>query len=186
MDPAAATDEELANHISSRPPGEARDAEAELYRRLAPRARLWALRHLRNEHAAADLVQQALLLTIERLRADEVREPGRLGAFVLGSCRMIVRQGMRRAARTARLLDEYARTFEVSETLSDAPLDRDRLVECLARLAERERSLLVLTFFVERTADEIATELSLSAANVRVIRHRALARLRGCMQGVPA
>jgi RNA polymerase sigma-70 factor (ECF subfamily) len=32
-------------------------AEAELYRRLAPRVRLYGLRHLRDRHAAADLVQ---------------------------------------------------------------------------------------------------------------------------------
>ena len=44
-------------------------AETELYRRLAPRVRLYGLRHLREPHAAADLVQQVLLMTLERLRA---------------------------------------------------------------------------------------------------------------------
>jgi RNA polymerase sigma-70 factor (ECF subfamily) len=44
-------------------------AEAELYRRLAPRVRLYGLRHLRDPQAAADLVQQVLLMTLERLRA---------------------------------------------------------------------------------------------------------------------
>src|SRR5215831_13731290 len=62
-------------------------AETELYRRLAPRVRLFGLRHLREPHAAADLVQQVLLMTLERLRAGEVREPERIASFVLGACR---------------------------------------------------------------------------------------------------
>ena len=73
-------------------------AEAALYRRLAPRVRLYALRHLRDRQAAADLVQQVLLMTIERLRAGEVREPERIASFVLGACRMTVLE-MRRGSR---------------------------------------------------------------------------------------
>lgn len=63
-------------------------AEAELYRRLAPRVRLSGLRHLRDPHAAADLVQHVLLLAIERLRAGRVREPERIASYVLGAARM--------------------------------------------------------------------------------------------------
>ena len=37
--------------------------------RLAPRVRLYGLRHLRDPQAAADLAQQVLLMTLERLRA---------------------------------------------------------------------------------------------------------------------
>src|SRR5687767_10700647 len=66
-------DAELARRIAEAAPGMAREAEAELYRRLAPRVRLYGLRHLRDEQAAADLAQQVLLMTIEKLRAGELR-----------------------------------------------------------------------------------------------------------------
>ena len=46
---------------------ERREEEAELYRRFAPRVRLFGLRHLRNEAAAQDLVQEAFVVTLERL-----------------------------------------------------------------------------------------------------------------------
>jgi RNA polymerase sigma-70 factor (ECF subfamily) len=62
-------------------------------------------------------------------------------------------------------------------------LDADKLTACLQALPERERTLVVLTFFADKPGDEVAKELSLSAGNVRVIRHRALARLRACMGG---
>jgi RNA polymerase sigma-70 factor (ECF subfamily) len=63
----------------------------------------------------------------------------------------------------------------------DAGLDVDRLERCLARLAERERMVVLLTFYAERTAGEVATELALKEGNVRVIRYRAVERLRTCM-----
>src|SRR5688500_16646201 len=68
----------LARRIAASPPGAARDAEAELYRLLAPRARRFGLRHLRDEHAAADLMQQVMALTIEQLRSGQLREPDRV------------------------------------------------------------------------------------------------------------
>jgi RNA polymerase sigma-70 factor (ECF subfamily) len=60
-------------------------------------------------------------------------------------------------------------------------LDREALLACLQRLAERERAVIVATFFDDSPADAVAADTGLSAGNVRVIRHRALGRLRECM-----
>src|SRR5204863_2072569 len=73
-----------ARRIAAAAAGEARDAEAELYRLLAPRARRFGLRHLRDAHAAADLMQHVMTLTIEQLRGGQLREPERVLSFVLG------------------------------------------------------------------------------------------------------
>src|SRR5688572_8721896 len=83
-------------------------AETELYRRLARRARLYGLRHLRDEQAAADLAQQVLLTTLERLRAGEVREPDKIASFVLGMCRMTVLEIRRGTRRREELLERWA------------------------------------------------------------------------------
>ena len=158
-------------------------AEAELYRRLAPRVRLYGLRHLRDRQAAADLVQHALLLTIERLRAGALREPERIVSFVLGTCRMTVleiRRGTRRRETLLETWGDMAEAFEAPESESLA-LDTDRLAGCLEALSERERLVVVLSFFAEKQADEVGAELAISSGNVRVIRHRALARMRECM-----
>ncbi len=40
---------------------------------------------------------------------------------------------------------------------------------------------MVLSFYAERMSDDIGEELGISPVNVRVVRHRALGRLRGCM-----
>jgi len=40
-----------------------------------------------------------------------------------------------------------------------------------------------LSFHEERSAEEIAQRLETTAGNVRVLRHRAVARLRRCLDG---
>lgn len=156
-------------------------AEAELYRRLAPRVRLYGLRHLRDRQAAADLAQQVLLMTIERLRAGEVREPEKIASFVLGASRMTVIEMRRGTRRREALLETWGDAAEAFEAPEPLVLDPNRLAGCLGALSERERSVVALTFFADKPADEVGAELAISAGNVRVIRHRALARLRGCL-----
>jgi RNA polymerase sigma-70 factor (ECF subfamily) len=158
-------------------------AEAELYRRLAPRVRLYGLRHLRDPAAADDLVQDVLLMTFDGLRAGRVREPDRLASFVLGSCRHVVADLRRGAARRRRLLERFGSELAPAGWRGDAAaLDLDALTRCLQRLSERERAVVVLSFHAERDSADIAGELGLSPANVRVVRHRALARVRTCME----
>jgi len=182
MDLPGAGDADLARRIAAAGPAGAPEAEAELYRRMAPRVRLYGLRHLRDEQAAADLVQQALLVTIQQLRDGKVREPERLASFVLGVCRMVAGDIRRGRGRRERLLRRFATDVPGAGTTADEPrLDHDRLAACLESLGERERSVLLLTFHAERSAGEVAADLGLTAANVRVIRHRAIARLRDCM-----
>jgi RNA polymerase sigma-70 factor (ECF subfamily) len=180
---AVQDDAALVRAIAAGAPHSAAEAEAELYRRLAPRVRLYGLRHLRDPHAAADLVQQVLLMTLERLRAGKLRQPEKLASFVLGMCRLVVLEARRGTARREALLRAYGDTAEAIEPPAWRGLEEARLAACLERLAERERSVLILSFFADKAADEVARELGLTPVNARVIRHRALLKLRECMNG---
>jgi len=150
---------------------------------MAPRIRLYGLRHLRDEQAAADLVQQVLMITVESIRAGKVRDAQKIESFVLGTCRMVVLEIRRGGARRERLLEQYLPPVPAFPEL--AP-DLGKLAECLGKLAERERSVVVMTFYEEHSSQTVAGALGLSNENVRVIRHRALGRLRRCMTGSPA
>jgi RNA polymerase sigma-70 factor, ECF subfamily len=185
-DPRAFDDASLARRIAAAPPGGDAAAEAELCRRMAPRVRFYGLRHLRDPHAAADLVQQVLMMTLERLRAGKLREPEMLASFMLGMCRMVVLESRRTYARRERLLTEFAEDVPFADASIAPRLDHDRLLHCLDRLSERERSVLVLTFYDDQPALAVAGELGLSEGNVRVIRHRGLQRLRDCVTGAEA
>ena len=175
-------DAALAQRIISATPERDSAAESELCRRFGPRIRLYGLRHLRSDAAAADLVQDVLILTLQKLRSGAVREPERLASFILGTCRQVVIDGKRGVMRRERLLDTFS--LDLSGVVEEAvePLDTQRLKLCLERLPERERAVLVMTFYDDRPADAVGRELGITAANVRVIRHRGIERLRGCMQ----
>ncbi|MEW6704002.1 MAG: sigma-70 family RNA polymerase sigma factor [Pseudomonadota bacterium] len=172
----------LARRIAAAAPGQALDAEAELYRRLAPRARRYGLRHLRDADAASDLMQHVMALTIEQLRSGRLREPERVVSFVLGACRLTVQQLQRGLQRREELLQRYGDTLALADIAVPARTDHERLVRCLQQLPERERSVLVMSFYEDRPSDEVAKALSTTAGNVRVIRHRGIARLRGCIE----
>jgi RNA polymerase sigma-70 factor (ECF subfamily) len=178
---ADASDGDVARAVAARMPGSAEAAEGELYRRFAGRVRLYGLRHLRDEDAARDLVQHVMLITIEKLRDGSVRDAEQIASFILGVSRTASIDLKRRERRRERLRETFidARAFEMPA--SETTVDVDRLEACLAQLGERERTVVLLTFYAERTADEVAKELGASSGNVRVIRHRAIARLRKCV-----
>jgi RNA polymerase sigma-70 factor (ECF subfamily) len=178
--PAHTSDGGLASRVLASAPGAARAEEAELCRRFAPRLRLYGLRHLRDEQAAADLVQHVLLVTIEKLRSRGVREPERIASFVLGVARMTAHEMRRGGKREVPLSSGELQLADVSQHASE-PLAGEHLARCLAELRERERSVLVFTYYQERNATQIAAVLGLKEGNVRVIRHRAIEQLRRCM-----
>jgi RNA polymerase sigma-70 factor, ECF subfamily len=157
----------------------ARAAEAELCRRFAPRIRLYGLKHLRDEDRARELVQVVLVAVIVAMREGRIEEPEHADRFVLGTCRNLalrMRDDERRVQPSDEIdLGSVVPSFEV--------LDIQALLPCLAVLDVRARTVLQLSFYNDKSADEIAAVLETSAGNVRVVRHRAMAQLRDCMEG---
>jgi RNA polymerase sigma-70 factor, ECF subfamily len=160
-----------------------RDSAAEglLCTRLFPRIRAYGLRHLRNDAAASDLAQHVLVVVLEALRAGRVEDVERLPAFVMGICRNTVLDWRKVDRRRDALLERFGPSF-VSVALPEPEvLDTGKLIECLEELAPRQRTIMTLTYYSERGADEIASELAMSPGNVRVARHRALGHLHECI-----
>lgn len=172
-------DADLARQIGL---GQDPAAEAELFRRMAPRIRLYGLRHFRDEHAADDLVQQVLIIALEALRAGRLHDPERLASFVLGTCRMTVLDLRRNRQRKERLLEQFGADMLAPRSASTPHLDRHLLRRCVQNLKERERAVVVMSFYDDETGADVARFLGVSEANVRVIRHRAIHQLRRCME----
>jgi RNA polymerase sigma-70 factor (ECF subfamily) len=177
------SDAALARRIAGAAAGSTDAEEAELYRRFAPRVRLYGRRRLRNDAAADDLAQDVLLLTIERLRSGEVRQPEEIGSFILGTSRMMAHGERRVVRRREALAAQFMNTTLQVAPPSLASLDAPRVAACLRALAERDRLVVVLTFYADREAPGIAEDLGVSPGAVRTIRHRAMMRLRDCVLG---
>ena len=106
-----------------------------------------------NAAAAQDLVQQVFVVTIERLRRGEVRNPASIGSFILSASRIVATDLRRTHERRERLTDTFIdRTTAVAP--KDEALDTERVERCLSALPSRDRALLVLTFYAEKKASE--------------------------------
>jgi RNA polymerase sigma-70 factor (ECF subfamily) len=151
--------------------------------RYAARIRAYGLRHLRDEERARDLVQQVLLAVVEALRVGRVLETDQLDAYVFGTCRHAVSDLRRGESRRRRIAERAAAELPSDYEPAWARVDRARLETCLRGLVPRDRAIVLATFVEDRDAEEIGIAFDLSAGNVRVIRHRALARLQACVEG---
>jgi RNA polymerase sigma-70 factor, ECF subfamily len=154
--------------------------EPDWLRELVPVARLFLRRH--RGAVGDDLAQEALLITLEAIRAGKVGTRDEAGAFLNGVCRNLLRADLRTAARRGELLDRNATLFAGMATANPI-VDRDRLYACLSQLTARSRDVVVRSFIEEQDSSDIARGMDLSPENVRVIRYRALAALRDCMTG---
>ncbi len=176
------TDGQLARGIASSfssSAGRDRDAEGELCRRFAPRIRLYGLRHLGDEDRARDLVQAVLIVMLEALRAGRVEQPDHLERFVLGTCRNVASHLRRTDARAQ---PTPAAELDVQWVPPDAErFETVALFHCIGELEGRVRAVVHLSFNEERSADEIGALLGTTPGNVRVLRHRAIAELRACL-----
>lgn len=144
--------------------------------------RAWGKKHVRDDVASLDLAQHVMMAVLEALRAGRVVEIDRIGAFVLGTCKHTLAAWRRGERRRADLLAQFGPAL-ADVVPPHVALDRERLAHCFGLLAARARAVLALAYFAERSGEEIARELAMSAANVRVVRHRAIAQLHDCMAG---
>jgi RNA polymerase sigma-70 factor (ECF subfamily) len=157
-------------------------AEGELCRKYAGRIRGYGLRHLRDQAAAEDLVQHVLLIVLRAVREGRA-EPERLDGYVLVTCRNSVMDMRRGDSRQRRLAIESSEGLPTAYEPRWESADARRIEHCLRQLEPRERAVVLATFVQDRDADEIGQAMQLTPGNVRVIRHRAIARLQACVEG---
>jgi RNA polymerase sigma-70 factor (ECF subfamily) len=159
-------------------------SEAEVCALMAPRIRAYGRRYLASNAAAEDLVQDVLTLIIEALRAARIAAPAALPAYALSVARNLVRDRIRTSSRRSALIG----ALEVSVSEVQLPAwqvearDVARVGRCLERLSDREREVVVRSYLEEEDSERIAASLGIEPGNLRVIRHRAIARLRTLLE----
>lgn len=84
----------------------------------------------------------------------------------------------------SQLLAEYEEDSTHSER--SVPRAYDELMECVAKLSEKNRKLLALRYEDDSSSDQIANIMGATAEGVRVTLLRIRAVLRNCVERVPA
>lgn len=160
-------------------------AYRELLVRLAPAVRAYARRRLAQREAVEDFTQDALLAFVEAVQDNRIEDPTRAASFALGICHNLARERAKVRDRRQNAWERFADFVDLTEAHEPPLLERARLEDCLSLLTGKSQLVLRASFFDEDSDAEIAEKMELSAANVRVIRHRSLSALRQCVESSP-
>jgi len=121
-----------------------------------------------------------MVAVLVAVRQSKVIDPSRIDRFVLGTCRNVA---IRMREIDARI--QPTEDAELEALAGAAPaietIDKGALHGCLRKLEPRARSVVYLSFHEQQSAEEIAVDLETTPGNVRVLRHRAVAQLRRCL-----
>ncbi len=126
-----------------------------------------------NDHDAEDLASLALSKTYAVWHRVRTGDPYAYARRCLVNAQIDrVRRG-----RGREVVTELPPEQPVTQHL-DGHADRAELAELLARLSERERRIVVLRYYFDRSEAEVAAELGVSVGTVKSTASRALAKLR--------
>jgi RNA polymerase sigma-70 factor, ECF subfamily len=162
-------------------------AVAEIYDRYAASAFGLALKIVRDEGEAEDIVHDAFVAVVER--ADQYRsERGTVIAWLITTVRNLALDRARRRTRRAQITDDELRweptePVEDPETSSWMDFERRAVRSALAALPEAQRSTLEIAFFEGLTYPEISEREGVPLGTVKSRAARALSALRGALEG---
>lgn len=165
-----------------------RAAETQLVERYA-RGLLYLLkRRTRNAELALDLRQETFRIAIEKLRAREITEPERVGAFLRGIAVNLAIADGRKTARRATTADTEA--VELVPDPDDGPAEavaseqtRAAVRALLAELSvARDRDILVRFYIEDEDKDSICMALGVDSAHFNRVLFRAKQRFRELLE----
>jgi RNA polymerase sigma-70 factor (ECF subfamily) len=165
-----------------------RDAFSRFYDLLAPVAFGMIRRVLRDQEAAAEVLQEVFWqVWREASRYDPKRGSPEAWVVMRAKARAIDRlRSIRRQGRTfVAPLDESVARWEGERAENPAVLAEERglVQKALAQLPEPQRRVIELAFFDGLTQSEIATRLGEPLGTVKTRARLGLERLRGAMKG---
>lgn len=160
---------------------------AELYDRHAPFVLGVALKIVRDQNEAEDVVHDAFVAVVER--AEQFRpDRGSVIAWLVTTVRNLALDRARRRTRRAQIMDEELRHVPAEPVLDPEALSwlehrRAAVVAALALVSEAQRRTLEIAFFEGLSYPEIAEREGVPLGTVKSRAARALAALREALEG---
>ena len=172
---------ETVKRIEGQPMTAARDREFEEFVQAAwPRLRRAAYLLSHDTHEAEDLVQSALTRSYARWPA--VRREGAYSYVHRAVVNAYIDSTRRRRPVPTDTSDDSSSgaraATDTANTANAGVEDRSELVELLAPLSPRERTIIVWRYYLDTPEKEVADRLGIAPGTVRSTASRALARLR--------
>lgn len=153
----------------------------ELFSRYSPRLFRMAMRHMRNEDLARDLVQQTFF-RLHRARHDFKRD-AKLSPWITTIGMNLIREHWRRSSK--RHFYEFDPALHGERDDSDEKIEKAEralsLTRALAKLPDNQREVVELHWFQEHSFREVAQMVGSTEGAVRVRAHRAYKRLQAIL-----
>jgi RNA polymerase sigma-70 factor (ECF subfamily) len=144
---------------------------------------------LHSREAIEDVQQETFVRFFKALRDEKIKEPRRLGSYVVSICKNVLKEHYRNDEsdddRFVPIDQENApelpaATLDLVRMLSDKQA-KEKLQKALSQLPERERRVLHAVVFEERDKDEVCREFGINRSNLRLILHRAKERFKSLL-----
>jgi RNA polymerase sigma-70 factor (ECF subfamily) len=161
-----------------------RRAEEDLVRRYQRGLVYLLRRRTRDSELALDIAQDALRITIEKLRQGPIEQAERLGAYLRGVALNLAGAQARKAVRRATTTDSDA--VELAADEAAGPFDHvssqqaQRLVRALLDElpVPRDREILIRTYLADEDKSAICEALGIDSAHYNRVLFRAKQRFR--------
>lgn len=160
-----------------------RNALAELYRLTSKNVYSFALSILKNEHQAADALQDCFVRIFTS--AGEYAAKGKPLAWILTITRNLCMSQIRAAKRCGTLSDEEWSAVPQGGEFESAIDDRAMLELCMSALSDEEREIVVLHAVSGLKHREIAEILQIPQGTVLSKYNRAIKKLRAKLNDIP-
>lgn len=164
-------------------------AEAELARQFEPGLRVILRRRTGGDHGLLqDLVQEALLIVLVRLRSAPLEDPTRLAAFAAQTARNLAIASLRKSERQRTDVDSEAteRNADPGGDVDDHAADHEAALAVRALLREmphsRDRLMLKRFYLDDDDKELICQELGLTEAAFNQALSRARRRFRRILE----
>lgn len=164
-------------------------AEAELVRQFEPGLRVILRRRTGGDHGLLqDLVQETLLIVLQRLRSSTLEDPARLAAFAAQTARNLAIASLRKAERQRTDVDSEAteRNADPDGGTDELAADHEAALAVRALLRElphpRDRLMLKRFYLDDDDKELICQELGLTEAAFNQALSRARRRFRRILE----
>jgi len=153
-------------------------AEEELIKSYRRAVLLIATVRTRDRELANDLSQEILIAVLQALRAGQIRESEKLGAFVQGTARNVINNYFRTRARHPESDLEAAEIPAADPIVQMESVERQRLVrQELSKLSRTDQQILLLSMVDGHSLAEVARRLEMSHDAVRARKSRIVRRM---------
>jgi RNA polymerase sigma-70 factor, ECF subfamily len=157
------------------------DGMAELYQMFSNSIRFY-LCHQLGLQEMDDKVHDTFVIVVEAIQLGELRDASRLMGFVRTVARRQVSLHIDNVVQTRRRqmdLDATVRLLDLRRNPEERAIFRQKselLVRVLGELSNLDRKILTRYYLLEKTPDEICSEMALTETQFRLLKSRAKAR----------